>query len=40
MHLIAEVVEALLVLWAVADPEDIRNQAFHIPSLMRNELAQ
>lgn len=33
---IAEIVEALLVLWAVADPEDIRDQAFHIPSLMRH----
>lgn len=36
---IAEVVEALLVLWAVADPEDIRDQAFHIPSLMRHVFA-
>ena len=36
---IADVMEALLVLWAVADPEDMRDQAFHIPSLMRHVFA-
>ena len=34
--LIADVVEALMVLWAVADPEDLRDQAFHLPSLVRH----
>ena len=33
---IADVVEALVILSAVADPEDLRDQAFHVPSLMRH----
>jgi len=37
---IADVVEALVVLWAVADLEDLRNQAFHVPSLMRHVFAR
>lgn len=36
---IAEVMEALLVLWAVANPEDVRDQVVHIPSLLRHVFA-
>ncbi len=31
---IGEVVEALVVLWAVADPSELRDQAYHLPSLL------
>jgi hypothetical protein len=33
---IGEVVEALVVLWAVADPIELRDQAYHLPSLNRH----
>ena len=36
---VADVIEALLVLWAVADPEEMRDQVFHIPSLVRHVFA-
>jgi hypothetical protein len=36
----ADVVEALVVLWAVAVAEDLRDQAFHVPSLMRHMFAR
>jgi hypothetical protein len=36
---IGEVVEALVVLWAVALAEDLRDQVFHVPSLMRHMFA-
>jgi hypothetical protein len=31
-----EVVEALVALWSVADSEELRNQVFHLPSLVRH----
>jgi hypothetical protein len=37
---IADVVEALVVLWAVADREDLLDQAFHVPSLKRHLFAR
>lgn len=33
---IGKVVEALVVLWAVADPGDLSDQAYHLPSLIRH----
>lgn len=33
---IGDVVEALVVLWAVADPAELHNQAFHLPSLINH----
>jgi Domain of unknown function (DUF5615) len=30
---IGDVVDALVVLWAVADPAQLRDQAYHLPSL-------
>lgn len=32
----APIADALVILSAVADPEDLRDQAFHVPSLMRH----
>jgi hypothetical protein len=33
---IGDVVKALLVLWSVSDPAELRDQAFHLPSLIRH----
>lgn len=33
---IAEVVEAIVYLWAVADPDEVRDQAYYLPSLSRH----
>ena len=33
---IGGVVEALVVLWVVSDPEELRDQAYHLPSLIRH----
>jgi hypothetical protein len=33
---IGEVVEALVVLWAVTDPGELSDQAYHLPSLIRH----
>jgi hypothetical protein len=30
------VVEAIVLLWAVADPMELRDQAYHLPSLVRH----
>jgi hypothetical protein len=30
------VVEAVILLWAVADPTELRDQAYHLPSLARH----
>lgn len=30
------VVEAIILLWAVADPIELRDQAYHLPSLVRH----
>jgi hypothetical protein len=37
---IGDVVEAILVLWAAADSEELRDQAFHLPPLMRHAFAR
>jgi hypothetical protein len=33
---IGDVVEALLIIWAVTDPSELRNQAYHLPSLINH----
>jgi hypothetical protein len=33
---IGPVVESLVVLWSVSDPAELRDQAYHLPSLMRH----
>lgn len=33
---VGAVVEALIILWAAADPADLRNQVHHLPSLIRH----
>ena len=33
---IGPVVEAIIVLWSVCDPAELRNQVHHLPSLMRH----
>jgi hypothetical protein len=33
---IRPVVESIIVLWAVADPAELRDQVFHLPSLVRH----
>jgi Domain of unknown function (DUF5615) len=33
---IGEVVEALVVLWAVTDPGELSGQAYHLPSVIRH----
>jgi len=33
---IGEVVESLAVLWAVTDPSELSDQAYHLPSLIRH----
>jgi hypothetical protein len=30
------VVEAIVLLWAVADPTELRDQAYHLPSLIHH----
>lgn len=37
---IGEVVEALVVLWSVTDPEELRDPVFHVPSLLRHMFAR
>ena len=37
---IGPVVEAIVVLWAVADPTDLENQAYHLPSLIKHSFAR
>lgn len=33
---IGPVVEAIVVVWAVSDPDELRNQAYYLPSLTRH----
>jgi hypothetical protein len=33
---IGDVVDALLYLWALSDPDDLRNQAYYLPSISRH----
>ncbi len=33
---IGRVVEAIVILWSVSDPSELRNQAYHLPSLIRH----
>jgi hypothetical protein len=33
---VGPVVESLVVLWSVSDPLELRDQAYHLPSLMRH----
>ena len=33
---IGPVVESLMVLWSVSDPAELRDQAYHLPSLIRH----
>ena len=33
---IGPVVESLVILWSVADPAELRDQAYHLPSLIRH----
>jgi hypothetical protein len=30
------VVESILILWSVSEPGELREQAYHLPSLMRH----
>jgi uncharacterized protein DUF5615 len=32
-------VEAIVLLWAVADPTELRDQAYHLPSLVRHTFS-
>jgi hypothetical protein len=34
--LISDVAEALIAIWAVAEPSDLRDQVYHLPSLVRH----
>lgn len=36
---IGEVVEALLYLWALSDPNDLRDQVYYLPSISRHVFA-
>src|SRR5204863_460098 len=33
---IGPVVDAIIVLWSVSDPADVRDQIYHLPSLIRH----
>lgn len=33
---IGPVVESIIILWSVSDPAELRDQAFHVPSLVRH----
>jgi hypothetical protein len=36
--LISDVADALIAIWAVADPAELRDQVYHLPSLVRHGL--
>ncbi len=36
----AEVIEALLVIWAISDASEWRDQAFYLPDLIRHDFAR
>ena len=38
--LIGPVVESIIILWAVSDPAELRDQAYHLPSLIRHVFAR
>jgi hypothetical protein len=33
---IGPVVEAIIILWSVADPSELRGQVYHLPSLLHH----